>query len=146
MNYINKDRRFHLLYMDIALRVAMESKATRLKVGAVMVNNGQMVIGYNGTPSGWDNTCENELNKTKPEVLHAESNLASKVMQSSISSKGSTVYVTHSCCIDCAKLMYQAGVETIVYKTDYKSNDGIDFLKKCGVNVIKLENENETIN
>lgn len=129
------------LYMDIAIRISKESNAKRLQVGAILVKDGQIVIGVNGTPSGWDNNCEtmngNGQLKTKPEVIHAESNLASKLMKSPINSTGATVYVTHACCIDCAKILYQAGVERVVYGQNYKSTDGMEFLKKCDIEVDK---------
>lgn len=233
---MNKQMKSDKLYMDIAERVALESTARKLQVGAILVKDDQIVIGYNGTRSGADNNCEEltvanvshpthpnvtistfgniylgdielipyqikdgrlfvdihefsyqvvilvaqtffspffnlpiykyelidgdllncrldniklidpngltilnvDYLKTHEHVLHAETNLASKVMQSQIDSTDSTVYVTHSCCIDCAKIMYQSGVTRLVYKHNYKSNTGIKYLIDAGVEVVQI--------
>ena len=133
--------------MDSAKRFAQISSAERLKVGAVIVNDDTLIFGYNGTPAGWDNKCEIDIyddaeqwvgNKTKPEVLHAESNAIAKLARSVVSGQGATMFITHSPCIDCAKLIYQAGIKEVYYDQDYRSTDGIDFLKQCGIIVEKF--------
>ena len=133
--------------MDIAHRVSKQSYAIKSKVGAVMVRGDNILaVGYNGTPAGWDNVCEANSAKcktieelvTKPEVLHAESNMIAKMAKSTQTSEGSTVYVTLSPCLDCAKQMYQAGVVRLVYAEDYRDLSGIEFLIKAGVIVEKL--------
>ena len=132
-------------YMKIAEITAGLSYAVRLKVGAVIVKENKILAtGYNGMPSGWENICETETYdedgfhitlKTKPEVLHAEMNSLMKVATSTESSLGATLFCTHSPCLDCAKAIYQAGIKEVFYKNDYRSNDGINFLKLCDVNV-----------
>ncbi len=143
--------KFIKLYMDWALRVAQLSYARRLQVGAVIVKDDCVIsYGYNGMPSGWDNNCEHELKwpngeirflETKQEVLHAESNAISKLAKTTNSGLGSTMFITHSPCLECAKLIYQSGINTVYYDTDYRSNDGVEFLKKSGVTVVR---SNET--
>ena len=144
MGRTNNDR----FCMDLALRVAQQSYAQNAKVGAVMVRDDNILaVGYNGTPKGWDNVCEREFNTnglptryfTKPEVLHAESNMIAKVARSTQSSEGSTVYTTLSPCLDCAKQMYQAGVARVVYAEEYRETAGIEFLYKAGLEVEKLD-------
>jgi dCMP deaminase len=134
-------------YIDIAHRVAELSHARRLKVGAVIVKDDVITYGYNGMPSGWDNDCEEEIwnvhdssseLKTRPEVLHAESNAVSKMARSTVSANGADMFITHSPCIDCAKLIFQAGVERVFYSEDYRSPAGINFLQKSGVVVEKI--------
>lgn len=132
-------------YMKIAEVTSGLSYAKRLQVGAVIVKDNQILAtGYNGMPSGWENVCETETYdedgfhitlKTKPEVLHAEMNSLMKVATSTESSLGATLFCTHSPCLDCAKAIYQAGIKEVFYKNDYRSNDGINFLKLCDVNV-----------
>lgn len=124
-------------FIDYFMRVAQEtaslSSAVRLKVGCVIVRDNRILsIGYNGTPTGWDNCCE-ENDKTKPEVIHAESNALTKLCQSNESSKGAVAFVTHAPCMDCAKLLYQAGIAEVIYKEEYRSRSGIEFLHKAGV-------------
>ena len=130
--------------MRVAEETSALSYAKRLQVGCVIVKDRRILsIGYNGTPSGWDNCCEHTLHdrmgydtgKTKPEVLHAESNALMKLCQSNESSTGSTAFVTHAPCMDCAKLLYQAGIAEVIYRDEYRSIDGVEFLKKCGVKV-----------
>ncbi len=100
--------------------------------------------GYNGTPSGFENICEDENNKTKPYVLHAEANAITKVAKSNNSSLGATLYVTASPCIECAKLIIQAGIRRVVYSENYRSVDGIELLQKAGIDVAFIElNENQ---
>ena len=125
-------------FMETAQVWAKQSTATRLQVGAIAVKDNRIIsIGYNGMPSGWDNVCEHE-GKTKPEVLHAESNCISKLARSTESGDGATMFITHSPCMDCAKLVYQSGFTKVYFGTPYRSNDGIEFLKKCGVEVTQL--------
>ena len=140
-------------YLDIAHRVAELSHARRLKVGAVIVKDDVITYGYNGMPSGWDNECENEtvelysgyegaihrtVLRTKPEVLHAESNAVSKIARSTVSAENADMFVTHSPCLDCAKLILQAGISRVFYSEDYRSRAGIEFLQKSGVVVEKV--------
>ena len=132
-------------FMDVAARFAQLSSATRLQVGAIVVKDDRIIsIGYNGMPSGWDNCCEewdgedewgNTIWKSKKEVLHAESNAIAKLARSPESGEGATIFITHAPCIDCAKLIYQSGIATVYYKNDYRSTQGIDFLKKSGVTI-----------
>ena len=139
-------------YMDVAERFAQLSSAQRLQVGAIVVKDDRIIsIGYNGMPAGWDNCCEewngeddwgNTILKSKPEVLHAESNAIAKLAKSPESGDGASIFITHSPCIDCAKLIYQSGIAAVYYKNEYRSTQGIDFLHKSGVEVIhhrKLE-------
>ena len=121
-------------YMKCAEVFSELSYAERLKVGAVIVKDHRIIsIGYNGTPRGWDNRCEDEDNKTKPEVIHAEMNCITKLAQSGESGKDSLMFITHSPCVSCAKAIYGSGVKAVYYKTEYRDNSGIEFLKKCGV-------------
>ena len=125
-------------YMDVAERFAQLSSAKRLNVGAIVVKDDRIIsIGYNGMPSGWDNVCEHE-GKTKPEVIHAESNAISKLARGTESGLRASMFVTHQPCIDCAKLIYQSGIATVYYKNDYRSTQGLDFLNKSGVEIIKV--------
>lgn len=169
MNKRNRD-----LYMDIASRCALMSRAVRLKVGAIIVKDDRIIsMSWNGTPTGWDNNCETEdwnlednpsteitpewpykgpyidtsgntitrlyKLKTKPEVLHAESNCVSKLAKSSESGNGSTMFVTHSPCIECAKLIYQSGINHVFYIQNYRDDSGINFLQKSGVTVEQIK-------
>ena len=122
-------------YMDVAERFAQLSSAQRLQVGAIVVKDDRIIsIGYNGMPTGWTNECEHE-NKTKPEVIHAESNAISKLARGTESGEGASIFITHAPCIDCAKLIYQSGIATVYYKNDYRSTQGLDFLSKSGVTI-----------
>ena len=137
------NKRFIDFYMDVAKRTAQMSRAVRLQVGAIVVKDNRIIsIGYNGMPSGWDNTCEhtidNEL-KSKPEVLHAETNAIAKLARSVESGLDADLFVTHSPCLDCAKLIYQSGIRQVYYDVDYRDNRGIGFLEASGVNVEKVE-------
>jgi dCMP deaminase len=135
-------------YMDVAERFAQLSSAKRLQVGAIVVKDDRIIsIGYNGMPTGWDNCCEDviredevgfQVTKSKIEVLHAESNAVAKLAKSSESGLGATIFVTHSPCIDCAKLIYQSGISNVYYKTSYRDDDGIKFLKKSNVEITKI--------
>ena len=131
-------QKFIEAYMDVAERFAQLSSATRLQVGAIVVKDDRIIsIGYNGMPSGWDNCCEHE-GKTKPEVLHAESNAIAKLARSPESGEGASIFITHSPCIDCAKLIYQSGIATVYYKNDYRSTQGIEFLTRSDIEVVKV--------
>jgi len=123
------------------------SSARRLQVGCVVVKDNTIIgIGYNGMPSGWDNNCEEEIIleedekfikvlKTKPEVLHAETNALAKIAKSTNSSDGAAMFITHAPCIDCAKLVYQSGINSVYYRNSYKNTEGLDFLKKCNIKI-----------
>ena len=116
------------------------SSAKRLQVGCVIVKNDTIIgIGYNGMPSGWTNVCEDENFVTKPEVLHAGSNALAKVARSTNSSENATLFVTHAPCLNCAKMIYQAGITEVFYRNTYKDPAGVEFLKKCGVYVEQIE-------
>lgn len=129
-----------LLYSFFAKEAAKRSHAKRLKVGAVLVNEEDvMVIGYNGTPKDWDNNCETEQNTTKPEVIHAEMNAMFKFMRSGLSTENTTLFMTHSPCIECAKAIHLAKVKVLYYFQEYRSLEGMDFLKKSGVTIIKID-------
>jgi len=133
------------------------SSAKRLHVGAIVVKDDRIIsIGYNGMPSGWDNNCEDEypispwkeehekeLNatytlKTKPEVLHAETNAIAKLAKSTESGNGATMFITHSPCLDCAKLIFQSGINSVYYRNEYRDSGGIDFLRNCKIDVEKI--------
>ena len=131
-------------YMDVAERFAQLSSAKRLHVGAVVVKDHRIIsIGYNGTPAGWDNVCEDESFKTKPEVIHAEANAISKLARDGESGSGSTVFCTHAPCIECAKLIYGAGVSKVYYRDVYRDTLGVDFLENSGVDVERYPSEQE---
>lgn len=126
-------------HMKAAEVYAELSTAKRLQVGCVIVKNNTIIgIGYNGMPSGWTNECEDENFKTKPEVLHAETNALAKVARSTNSSEDATLFVTHAPCLDCAKLIYQSGINSVYYRNTYRTDDGTNFLKKAGVYVEKI--------
>lgn len=125
-------------YMDTAERFAQLSSAQRLKVGSVIVKDHRIIsIGYNGTPAGWDNVCEDANFKTKPEVIHAEANAITKLARDSESGNGATLFCTHAPCIDCAKLIFGAGIRKVFYRETYRSNDGVHFLLNSGVDVVR---------
>lgn len=128
-------------YIKMARIWAENSYCERRKVGALLVKD-RMIIsdGYNGTPSGFENICEDENNKTKSYVLHAEANAITKVSQSNNSSLGSTLYITASPCLECAKLIIQAGIIRVVYADAYRSDDGIELLRKANIEIVKIEN------
>lgn len=126
-------------HMKVAETYSALSTAKRLQVGSVIVKNNTIIgIGYNGMPSGWDNDCEDTQFKTKPEVIHAESNAIAKVTKSTNSSEDADMFITHAPCMECAKLIYQSGIKSVYYRNQYRTTDGIDFLKKCGVSVEKV--------
>ena len=125
--------------MDVAKRFSQLSYAQRLKVGAIIVKDDRIVAyGYNGMPSGWDNNCEEE-NKTRPEVLHAESNAIAKLARSNDSGLDADIFITHSPCIECAKLIYQSGIKRVYFGEQYRSTDGLDFLTASKINVIQVD-------
>jgi dCMP deaminase len=141
-------QKFIEAYMDVAERFAQLSYARRLKVGAIVVKDDRIIsIGYNGMPSGWDNNCEDELKwpngeikflTTKPEVLHAESNAIAKLAKSNESGAGAALFITHSPCVDCAKLICQAGINSVYYRNSYRDESGLEFLAKSNVTVWKV--------
>ena len=153
-------------YMDVAERFAKLSSAKRLQVGAIMVKSDRIIsIGYNGMPAGWTNECEEKEYfvgnipekystdpwifkdedggvgriKTKAEVIHAEANAIAKLAKGNDSGDGSTMFLTHAPCIDCAKQMYTAGVKKVYYRQSYRDNDGLTFLEKCDIMISKVE-------
>jgi dCMP deaminase len=135
-------------HMKAAQVYAELSTAVRLQVGCVIVKDNTIIgIGYNGMPSGWDNVCETVkfkdftgtvLMKSKPEVLHAETNAIAKVSRSSNSTDNADLFVTHAPCLECAKLIYQSGIKSVFYRDTYRSEDGIQFLQKCNVEVKQI--------
>ncbi len=125
-------------YMDTADRFAQLSSAQRLKVGSVIVKDHRIIsIGYNGTPAGWDNVCEDANFKTKPEVIHAEANAITKLARDGESGNGAVLFCTHAPCIDCAKLIFGAGIRQVFYRETYRTTDGVDFLVNSGVDVVQ---------
>lgn len=148
----SKLARYNDLYMDLATRIAEMSHAKRLHVGSVIVKGTNIIsYGWNGMPAGWDNNCEDVVTptlpylqgdgptlKTKPEVLHSESNAIAKLAKSSNSGLDATIYITHAPCLDCAKLIYQSGINSVFYRNSYKTDDGINFLEKTGVEVKQI--------
>ena len=146
--------------MDWATRVAQLSYARRLQVGAVIVKDDCVIsYGYNGTPAGWDNNCEDEIPispwpaefpeeldntytlKTRPEVLHAEMNALMKLAKTNGSGNTASLFVTHAPCLECAKGIYQAGISEVYYGEDYRSEDGVYFLNKCGIKIQRVFNK-----
>lgn len=158
-----KNKHMHA-FMDVAERFAELSTAKKLKVGSIIVKDNRIIsIGYNGTPSGWGNDCEDidpnvyqswmnpkdyliyKVYKTKPEVIHAESNAISKVARSADSCEGAAIFCTHFPCIECAKLIYQSGISKVYYRNDYEASKGSGkgFLIQCGIELIKVEKEKD---
>ena len=131
--------KFDHSYLEMAEIWAQNSYCKRRKVGALLVKD-RMIIsdGYNGTPSGFENVCE-EDGVTKPYVLHAEANAITKVAKSGNSSEGATLYVTASPCLECSKLIIQSGIRRVVYRDEYRLTDGIDLLRRAGVEVEKVD-------
>lgn len=129
-------KKFDRSYLRMAQIWAENSYCKRRKVGALLVKNNMIISdGYNGTPSGFENICEDENGVTKPYVLHAEANAITKVAKSGNSSEDATLYVTASPCIECAKLIIQAGIKRVVYCDEYRLHDGPDLLKQAGIEV-----------
>ena len=138
---INADKQFNLdvRYLRMAQIWSENSYCRRRQVGALLVKD-KMIIsdGYNGTPAGFQNVCEDENDVTYPYVLHAEANAITKVAKSNNSSDGATLYVTTSPCIECAKLIIQAGIKRVVYAQVYRFHDGIDLLKLAGIECVQI--------
>ena len=140
-------------FMDTAERFAQLSSAVRLKVGAVVVKDNRIIsIGYNGTPAGWDNVCEAEvapgfgealppITKTKDEVIHAEANAIAKLARDGESGLGADLFCTHAPCIQCAKMIYGAGIKKVFYRNSYRDDLGLQFLQKCNIDIEKTNNE-----
>ncbi len=143
-NEEEKQHKLDLRYMRMARIWAENSYCVRRQVGALIVKD-KMIIsdGYNGTPVGFENICENEDGFTKPYVLHAEANAITKIARSNNNSNGATLYVTTSPCIECAKLIIQAGIVRVVYGEEYHLTDGIDLLRRAGIEVIYLDYKNQ---
>jgi len=142
-----KQLKVDLRYLEMARIWATNSYCKRRQVGALLVKD-KMIIsdGYNGTPSGFENNCEDENNITKPYVLHAEANAITKVAKSNNSSEGSTLYITTSPCIECAKLIIQAGISRVVFSEKYRITDGLDLLERANIELIHIsERINESI-
>ena len=137
-----KQLEFDKRYLQMASIWAQNSYCKRRKVGALIVKE-RMIIsdGYNGTPAGFENICEDEDFKTKPYVLHAEANAITKVAKSNNSSEGATLYITASPCIECAKLIIQAGIIRVVFSELYRQNEGLDLLERAGVEILYLKIE-----
>ena len=139
---MDKQKQYNLdcRYLRMAQIWAENSYCKRRQVGALVVKD-KMIIsdGYNGTPSGFDNICEDETNTTYPYVLHAEANAITKLARSSNNRDGATLYVTASPCIDCAKLIIQAGIKRVIYGEEYRLSDGLDLMRKAGIEVLLLE-------
>ncbi|EFM00743.1 MAG: deoxycytidylate deaminase [Hoylesella marshii] len=143
----DKQQELDLRYLRMARIWAENSYCQRRKVGALVVKD-KMIIsdGYNGTPSGFENICEDEDNTTKPYVLHAEANAITKLARSSNNSDNSTLYVTASPCIECSKLIIQAGIKRVVYAEKYRLEDGVELMKKANIEVIYLNpDEHESL-
>ena len=142
-----KQRKFDQRYLQMARVWAQNSYCQRRQVGALVVKQGMIISdGYNGTPSGFENVCEDSGNVTKPYVLHAEANAITKLARSSNNSDGSTLYVTASPCIECSKLIIQAGIKRVVYGEKYRLDDGIKLLERAHIETIYLnpdEHESE---
>lgn len=138
-NFTHKQEALDKRYLRMAAIWAENSYCQRRKVGAIIVKD-QMIIsdGYNGTPSGFENVCEDESGVTKPYVLHAEANAITKVARSNNSSDGSTLYVTASPCVECAKLIIQAGIKRVVFNELYRITDGIDLLRRAGIECVHI--------
>ena len=139
----NKQRTLDYRYLRMAKIWAENSYCKRRKVGALVVKDQMISDGYNGTPSGFDNVCEDSRDLTLPYVLHAEANAITKLARSSNNSDGSTLYVTASPCIECAKLIIQAGIKRVVYAEKYRLEDGVALLQRAGIEVIYLNDNKE---
>lgn len=144
MSNANGNKQFLLdqRYLKMAAIWSQNSYCRRRQVGALLVKD-KMIIsdGYNGTPSGFENCCEDENGLTKPYVLHAEANAITKVAKSGNSSDGATLYVTSSPCLECSKLIIQAGIKRVVFTENYRLEDGINLLKRANIEVVQIENE-----
>ncbi len=142
MGEIDSDKQWKLdeRYLRMAVIWAENSYCKRRQVGALLVKD-KMIIsdGYNGTPSGFENVCEDENNKTKPYVLHAEANAITKIAKSNNSSQGATLYVSSSPCLECSKLIIQAGINRVVFSEAYHMNDGVELLERARIEVVRIE-------
>ncbi len=136
-----KQKKYDIAYLKMAKEWAKLSYCNRRQVGALIVKD-KMIIsdGYNGTPTGFENVCEDEENNTKWYVLHAEANAIMKVAASTQSCEGATLYITLSPCRECSKLIFQSGIKRVVYIVEYKDKTGIDFLKKSGLEIVHIPN------
>ncbi len=134
-----KQRQLDSRYMRMARIWAENSYCIRRQVGALIVKD-KMIIsdGYNGTPSGFENICEDEAGLTKPYVLHAEANAITKVAKSANNCEGATLYITASPCIECSKLIIQAGIKRVVYSDDYHKSEGLDLLRRVGIEITQI--------
>lgn len=137
-----KQQQLDRRYLRMAQIWAENSYCRRRQVGAIIVKD-KMIIsdGFNGTPSGFENVCEDETDRTKPYVLHAEANALTKVARSNNSSEGATLYVTSSPCLECSKLIIQSGITRVVYNEQYRLCDGLDLLKRAGIDCVQLSLE-----
>ena len=136
----DKQKKFDQRYLQMARIWAQNSYCQRRQVGALVVKEGMIISdGYNGTPSGFENVCEDDNGITKPYVLHAEANAITKLARSSNNSDGATIYITASPCIECAKLIIQAGIKRVVYGEKYRLTDGIELLERAGIEIEYLE-------
>lgn len=134
--------KYDVAYLKMALEWAKLSYCKRKQVGALIVKDRTIISdGYNGTPSGFENCCEDENNKTKWYVLHAEANAILKISRSTQSCEGATLYLTLSPCKECSKLIFQSGIKRVVYIQDYPDNEGLVFLKDAGVETLKISQE-----
>ncbi len=142
INNEEKQQELDIRYLRMAHIWAENSYCVRRKVGALIVKD-KMIIsdGYNGTPSGFENVCEDEQNITLPYVLHAEANAITKIARSNNNSENATLYVTDAPCIECAKLIIQAGIKRVIYNRNYRIEDGINLLKRAGITVEQIELE-----
>ncbi len=139
-NKTDKQLRYDIAYLKMAKSWSELSHCTRKKVGAIIVKNDMIISdGYNGTPSGYDNCCENHNGETYWYVLHAEANAILKVAKSTNNCEGATLYLTLSPCKDCSKLILQAGIKRVVYSMNYKDTEGVSFLKSSGIEVVQIE-------
>lgn len=142
-----KKRKYNLFYMNIAEQCSQLSHCERKKVGSVIVKDGNILaFGFNGTPSGFDNTCETHISisvdefteVTKPEVLHAELNAICKIAKSTQSTEDATLYVTMSPCVECAKIIIQSGIKEVYYGEEYRIKDGIELIKKANIHIEQI--------
>lgn len=139
MQFASKQEQFDVRYLEMARIWAKNSYCERRQVGALIVKDKVIISdGYNGTPSGFENECEDESGRSKPYVLHAEANAITKVARSNNSSEGATLYITASPCIECAKLIIQAGIRRVVFDELYRIADGIELLEKAGIDVQQI--------
>ncbi len=139
MEHLNKQDLLDRRYLRMAAIWAENSYCKRRKVGAIIVKDSMIISdGFNGTPSGFENVCEDESGVTKPYVLHAEANAITKVSRSNNSSDGATLYITASPCVECSKLIIQAGIRRVVFNEIYRITDGLDLLKRAGVECVHI--------